>query len=146
MVTSYRGRSVTEAIIAVLSAPYAGLTVGDGEKPAAGGWAGAAGESSFRGYVVVHPIGVYEIGGTLADPSADVWPLHQITAYGAKRAQCEEIADDAREVMLNAALIVAGRRVSLVQPDGIGLVTRLDEVQPPIFMAPDRYMVCTTPT
>lgn len=141
---SYRGRAVTESVITVLTA--ATLRVGDGEKPAASGWQGAAGESTFRGYVVVHPVGGFNIDGTLDEPSDDVWPLAQVTAYGATRAQCEEIADDARAAMLSGSFVVAGRSLGRWQVDLVGVVTRVDNVQPPIFMAPDRYTVFTTPT
>lgn len=140
---SYRGRAVTEAIIAALTA--AGLIVGDGKKPAGGGWAGVAGQSNFNGYVVVHPVGATDIDGTIDDPSDDVWPIHQITAYGANRAQCEEVADDARAAMLAASLIAVGRNIGRYQIDMVGIVTRTDDVQPPIFMSPDRYIAFTSP-
>jgi hypothetical protein len=140
---SYRGRAITEAIIAVLTA--AGLRVGDGVKPAGAGWQGTAGQSDFRGYVVVHPVGGFEIDGTLDQPSDDVWPLHQLTSYGANRAQCEEVADDAREAMMTIPLTVTGRSLGRTRIDLVGVVTRTDDVQPPIYMAPDRYTVYTTP-
>lgn len=141
---SYRGRAVTEAILGVLGT--ASLRVGDSEKPANSGWAGAAGESTFRGYVVVHPVGGFDIGGTLDEPSDDVWPLMQVTSYGATRAQCEEIADDARAAMLSGSFVVAGRSLGRWRIDLVGVVTRTDDVQPPIYMAPDRYTVFTTPS
>lgn len=142
---SYRGRAVTDAIISVLST--AGLRVGDGEKPASSGWAGAAGQSTFRAYVVVHPMGGFDIDGTLDTPSDDVWPLVQVTSYGANRGQCEETADDAREAMLaSPAAVVTGRAIARWRIDLVGVVTRTDDVQPPIYMAPDRYTVFTTPS
>lgn len=141
---TYRSRPVTEAIIATLAT--ANLVVGDGEKPDDGGWVGVAGQSDFVGYVVVHPIGTRDIDGTLDEPSDDVWPLHQISAFGASRAQCEQIADTAREAMLGSTLAVTGRRVGRYQPDLLGIITRLDEEQPPLYMSPDRYMAFTTPS
>lgn len=141
---SYRGRAVTEAVITVLTA--AGLRVGDGEKPSTAGWQGAAQESTFRGYVVVHPVGGFDVYGTLDEPSDDVWPLVQLSSFGATRAQCEEIADDSRAAMLSGLFVVAGRSLGLWQVDLVGVVTRSDDVQPPIYMAPDRYTVFTTPT
>jgi hypothetical protein len=141
---SYRGRAVTESIISVLTT--AGLRVGDGEKPDASGWAGTAGQSNFRGYVVVHPVGGFDIDGPIDQPSDDVWPLAQVTAYGATRAQCEEIADDARAAMLSGVFVVAGRSLGRWLIDLVGVVTRTDDIQPPIYMAPDRYTVFTTPT
>lgn len=142
---SYRGRAVTDAIITVLTG--AGLRVGDSEKPANSGWAGTAGQSTFRGYVVVHPVGGFDIDGTLDAPSDDVWPLVQVTSYGATRSQCEELADDAREAMLaSPAAVVGSRTIARWRIDLVGVVTRTDDVQPPIYMAPDRYTVFTTPT
>lgn len=123
-----------------------GLRVGDGEKPADSGWAGVPGSSKFRGYCVVHPAGAFEIDGTLDEPSDDVWPLVQVTAFGATRQQCEEIADDARAAVLAGSFAVAGRALGRWRIDLVGVVMRTDDVQPPIFMAPDRYTVYTTPT
>lgn len=143
MTTSYRSRPVTQAIITALT--NAALVVGDGEKPDTGGWSGTPEQTPFIPYVVVHPLGSYEFDGTINDPYADVWPLHQITAYGATRAQCEETADNVRAVMLDGVLIVADRAVCIVQPDLLGIVSRVDDVQPPLYMAPDRYEICTTP-
>jgi hypothetical protein len=141
---SYRGRLVTESIISVLE--VATLRVGDGEKPANSGWQGTPGQSTFRGYVVVHPVGAFNIDGTLDQPSDDVWPLAQVTSYGATRAQCEEIADDARAAMLTGAFVVAGRSLGRWSIDLVGVVVRTDDIQPSIYMAPDRYTVFTTPT
>lgn len=142
-VTAYRSRPVTEAIIGALAG--AGLKTGDGEKPDDGGWTGTAGQSTFVPYVVVHPLGSYEMDGPIGDSFADVWPLHQLNAYGATRAQCEETTDNVRAVMLGAVLVVADRRVCIVKPDRLGIISRVDDAQPPLFMAPDRYSVCTTP-
>lgn len=141
---TYRARPVTEAIIAALTA--AGLVVGDGEKPELGGWTGTPGESDFNGYVVVHPIGATEIDGTLDNPSDDVWPLHQLTSYGAVRGQCEQIADTARNIILTAPIVIAGRSAGRYMIDFLGIAVRVDDVQPPIFQAPDRYVAFTTPS
>ena len=141
---SYRGRAVTEAVITVLTA--AGLSVGDGERPSGGGWQGTAGQSDFHGYVVVHPVGAFDIDGTIDQGSDDVWPLVQVTSYGAVRAQCEEIADDAREAMLTMPFTVSGRSLGRWRIDLVGVVARVDTEQPPIYMAPDRYTTYSTPS
>lgn len=134
---TYKARAVTDAVIAALAA--GGLRVGDGEKPADSGWLGVPGSSTFRAYVVVHPVGGSEIDGTLDLPSDDVWPLHQVTSYGSTRAGCEQVADNARAVMLAAPMAVAGRSRVRWLIDLVGVVTRADDVQPAIFMSPDRY-------
>lgn len=142
--SSYRGRPVTEAIITTLTA--AGLRVGDGEKPANSGWAGDPATSPFRAYVVVHPVGAFNIDGSSDQPVDDVWPLHQVTAYGATRAACEQVADNARAAMLAGPMAITGRAEARWLIDLVGVVTRVDEVQPAIYMAPDRYTAYTTPT
>lgn len=140
----YRGRYVTEAILTVLA--DAGLTAGDGEKPSTGGWHDTPGQSDFHAYVVVHPVGSGSTDGTLDEPSEDVWPIHQLTAYGANRAQCEELADDIRAVILGTSISIEGRRIGRWTIELQGVVTRVDTVQPPIWMSPDRYTAYTTPT
>lgn len=135
--TTYKGRAVTDSVIAALAG--AGLRVGDGEKPADSGWVGVPGSSQFRAYVVVHPVGGSDTDGTLDLPSDDVWPLHQVTAYGSTRAACEQVADNARAAMLAGPMSVAGRSDVRWLIDLVGIVTRADDVQPAIFMSPDRY-------
>lgn len=144
MVT-YQARPLTDAVIAALTAE--GLTVGDGEKPAtAAGWAGAPGMSVFREYVVVHPIGAAEIDGSNDDPDDDVWPIYQLSSFGAHRAQCEAIADKARVALLDADLVIPGRAVARMRIEFLGGSIRFDSPQPPIYMNADRFTAYTTPT
>lgn len=144
--SEYRAHPFTDAIVALLAAT--GYAVGDGEKPRTNaGWVGDPMESDFHGYLVVHPIGAYDIDGTIDNPSDDVWPLHQVTAYGATRAQCEEVADSARAMMLGNPLTVSGRHVGKCRLDLQGTVMRVDDVpaQGPLYMEPDRYTAFSTP-
>jgi hypothetical protein len=129
---SYTGRPVTDSIVTLLAG--AGLLVGEGDKPAGAGWQGTPGQSTFRAYVVVHPIGAASIDGTLDTPSADVFPLHQLSAFGATQDSSQQVADTARAVMLGAGW----------QLEFLGGVVRTDDVQPPLFMSLDRYTAFRT--
>jgi hypothetical protein len=129
---SYTGRPVTDSIVTLLAG--AGLLVGEGDKPAGAGWQGTPGQSTFRAYVVVHPIGAASIDGTLDTPSDDVFALHQLSAFGATQDSCQQVADRARAVMLGAGW----------QLEFLGGVVRTDDVQPPLFMSPDRYSAFRT--
>jgi hypothetical protein len=141
---SYQGRPISKAMVTALEA--AGLTVGYGEKPVGGGWVGVAGGSKFVPYVDVHPAGAVEIDGTFDEPSDDVWPLYQLTSHGATTEQCEEVAGRARAALLSSSIVVSGRSIGRWQVERQGEIIRADDVQPPIFMAPDRYAVFTTPS
>lgn len=143
--SDFSGRLLTDAIIAALTA--AGLTVGDGEKPSAGGWSGPAGQSTFAPYVVVYPLVGGSTSGTIAAPDADATPLYQLTSVGGTRAQAEWAADKARTVMLSTSWWgdADGRKVIQVRVDMLGGARRDDLDQPPLWYSPDRYGVYTTP-
>lgn len=139
----HSARTLTDAIIAALD--VAGITVGDGEKPAGGGWDDVARLSDHGGYVLLYPL----VGGTTAGPisdlAADATVLYQLTAVGASRQQAEWIADQARVVMLSKAFAPAGRVVTLVVIDMLGGATRDDAGKTPLWFSPDRYSVTTVP-
>lgn len=139
----HNGRLVTDAIIANLVA--ASMRVGDGEKPVAGGWTGAPGQSAFAGYVVVHPLPGGITDGSLDEPDADGYPIYQMSTFGATRAQCEAIADAVRDVMLDEPLVLASRKVMQVRIDMLGGARRDDAIQPPEWHGVDRYRIVTTP-
>lgn len=140
--STHAARLVTDGVVAALE--DAGLTVGDGEKPAGGGWVGTAGQSGFVPYVVVYPLAGGTVDGPIDGPAEDAYPLYQITAVGATRAQCEWAADTARDALL-AGFLLAGRRVAHVQVDMLGGTRRDDQNQPPLWYSPDRYSITTTP-
>jgi hypothetical protein len=142
-VSDHRGGPLTNAVISALS----GFTVGDGEAPAAGGWQGSPEVSPFTPYVVVHSMPGGTTDGTMAAPNIDAAVDYQTTCVGATRAQAEEIADDVRDVMLDAALTLAGglRVVIHRRLDFLGGALRDDTVQPALYIVPDRYRVFTTP-
>lgn len=142
MTDVHTGRVVTDAIIANLTA--AGMRVGDGIEPTGGGWTGAAGQSTFNGYVVVHPLPGGDVDGTIVASFADAAPLYQLSTFGASRGQAEFLADQARAVMLTAAITLSGRKVAQMRIDMLGGSARVDGVQPPIWMGVERYRVQTT--
>ena len=139
----YSGRLLTDAIILTLAT--AGLEVGDGEAPEGVGWQTIAGQSQFFGYVVVHPIPGGVLDGTIDAPDADAWPIYQCSSYGANRAQCEFVADEARDVLLSTPITLSARTVAQVRVDMLGGARREDDIQPPIWQGVDRYRIFTTP-
>lgn len=141
--SEHRGGDLTATLITTLAA----FTVGDGEKPATGGWQGAPAASVFVPYVVVHPMPGGTADGTMSAPNTDVAADYQFTCVGATRAQAEEIADDVRAVLLPAALTMAGTRAVIHRRlDFLGGAIRDDTVQPAVWFVPDRYRIFTTPT
>lgn len=148
---NYTARPVTDAIVTALVA--AGLVVGRGEKPhpaastatPIAGWTGVAGQSTFIGYVVVHPLSGGEVDGTLLDPDTDVSPLFQLSCHGATQDQCQLLADKAHTAMLTSSFTIAGRSVMRVVVDELPGARRYDDVQPPEWMSAGRYALLTTP-
>lgn len=145
MTTVFKGREITDAVIAALTA--ASLHVGDGDKPAGTGWQGNPGASNFVPYVIVYPLLGGTVDGSLDDPQADAWPAYQLTSTGGTRAQCELIADRARAVMLTAIAgqTIDGRRIGFVLIDALPGATREDDNQPSLYFAPERFRLQTSP-
>ena len=139
----HKGKELTDAIIAMLT--IGGLLVGDSEKPAGGGWQGAAGASTFVPYVDVWPTPGGIADGDMARPFSDVEPDYIIRAFGATRAQCEMVNDRVWQLMLSANLTLIGRRVLLVSPEVLPGAVREDVGQPPVWYAPGRWRIMTTP-
>jgi hypothetical protein len=143
MTELHKGYDLTNAIIGALEA--AGLVVGDAIQPEAGGWQGVPGESEFVPYVDVWPTPGGIADGTIASPYSDVDTDYVLRTFGATRAQVEYVADMAWEVMRTADFSTSGRKVTLVRPDVLPGVIRDDDAQPPVFFAPGRWRICTTP-
>jgi hypothetical protein len=142
--SDHRGGDVTDAIISRLTG--ASFVVGDGEAPAAGGWSGSVGQSTFVGYVDVHPLPGGDVDGTLAAPNADAAPDYQLISVGATRAQAEFIGDEVREVMIASPLsLPTGRTNVLLRIEMLGGAMRDDTVQPAVWIVSDRYRVLTKP-
>ncbi len=142
MAIIHKSLPLTNALLAGLQA--AGLTVGDGEKPAGTGWQGTPGQSTFNGYLILYPFGG-SLDGGLANPDEDADARYHIQANGATRQQCEHLQDAARVAMAAMTLTVAGRKVIQLRIDLLGGCARDDSVQPPLWIGFDRYACWTVP-
>lgn len=141
---THSGAAVTSAIVARLTA--GGVLVGRGEAPSTGGWAGTPGQSTFTPYTVVHPTIGGTTDGSIAEPDEDVSPDYTLTSVGATQQQCEIQCDKAVTAMFAAQLSISGGRVvSLLRYDQVAGVLRDDDVKPPVYFAPARFRIVTTP-
>lgn len=122
----------TDAILGVLET--AGYRIGDGQAP----------EDNTLPYAVLYPL-VASTNGTLDNPDEDLAYECQISLVGKTRPQVENLADEIRDTIMNTPLVIAGRSVFRIQPV-YGAVRPDDDVQPPLFFIPDRYLIWTVPT
>lgn len=88
---------LTDYLLGVLGT--AGLLVGDGAAPEAGGWDDDPNlpNSSYVPYVVLNPMSVPEPSGPVGDTSSDFRAPYSVTSYGISRKQCEFYADASRK-------------------------------------------------
>lgn len=131
----------TDALLTLL----AGLPVGDGIKPDAGGFPGGDSTAQFVPYAVLHSGILADVSGPVGDPFADTSSEYQITAVGETAAQARAVADKARGLILAATLVVSGRHVQLVRWVHSLPAQRDDDVIPPLFYAVDLYAVDSAP-
>jgi hypothetical protein len=96
-------------------------------------------------YVDVWPTPGGVADGTLGDPYADVQPDYIIRVFAATRAQCEYVSDRVWARMLSPHLVLDGRRVQMVSPEVLPGVVREDVGEPPLWYAPGRWRIWTTP-
>lgn len=135
-------RTLTAAIIAALTS--ANLTVGRGEKPAAGGWQGDPCGTNFAPYVVVYSLDG-DLDGAIDYGAEDGVVRYQLSSIGATAEQAEWAADTARIALLGTTPSVTGRRIGLITFDDIGGTVRDDKQQPPLWQVAERFTVMTTP-
>lgn len=134
-------RSVEEAFAALL----AGFVVGDGQKPAGGGWQGAPGTSEFVGYVFWRP-GVGLADGTLAVADSHVERMFSVTCVGRTRSGASTLSK-------NVITAVSGQRIETesrvttapITVERWGPVDLDPTVQPSVFMAVHLFRVDTVP-
>jgi hypothetical protein len=141
-VRDHETRQLTSAVIAVLTS--AGLTVGRGEKPAAGGWQGQAEVTNFVPYVVVYSLDG-DLDGAIDYGAEDSTFRYQFSSIGATAEQAEWAADTARLALLATTPSVTGRRIGLITFDDLGGTVRDDKQQPPLWQVAERFTVMTTP-
>ena len=137
----HQTRPLTAAIVATLTA--AGLTVGRGEKPTAGGWQDDC-TTVFTPYVIVYSLGG-ELDGAIDYGAEDGTIRYQLSSVGATAEQAEWVADAARLALLAATVSVSGRRLGHVDFDDLGGTVRDDRQQPPLWQVAERFAVMTTP-
>lgn len=143
----------TSALVDLLNGPIKTFDAGDphlSDEPGGigWGWQGTPGQAKFKAYRIVYPIigGIFD--GTLGEPSDDASLIYQVTCIGRDRPQCEWVADDTNDILIEqqASLVVPGRYIMRIWADMPGGgVRRDDEVQPPVFIATPRYRIESTP-
>lgn len=145
MTTQFEGASLTDAIIAILTA--ASFVVGDGEAPAAGGWSGAPLTSTYVPYVNVHAVPGGLTDGPISLPDVDAGADYILISVGATRGQAEAVGDDVRALMLTAAVtLLNSRSVVHRRIEMLGGAVRDDTVLPPVWFVSDRYRFLTVPS
>lgn len=120
-------------------------SVGDHEKPKAGGWQGTAGRSEFVPYIVLTATPSQAPTGSVAKPNVDVWFGYALTSVGTHRDQVEKTAAMARERLLSLRRTKTddGRSVSSVQVTRYGGVDRLP-TEPPLYLVTDQVSMFTS--
>lgn len=137
---------LTDYLITQLTS--AGLLVGDGEAPDAGGWDDDPNlpTSSYIPYVVLNPMAAAEPTGPLGDTSADFRVPYSVTAAGISRKQVETYADIGRKKITDLTRVViqlSGEnwKIQQARANSIGGVVRSDTVEPSEFTQSDVVIV-----
>jgi hypothetical protein len=138
----HKPRQLTLAILAAID--DTNILVGDGVKPPTGGWQGASSSSTFKPYVVLAALGGGS-SGDLDNPNGDSEPQYQTALFGATVAHCESVIDRVRSAILDADYTLTGRKNIGVVLDYGGLMSRDDDVQPPVWSLIDRWRFFTVP-
>lgn len=108
--------TTTAAVIAHLEG--AGLLVGDGRKPVAGGWSGAPGQSDHVSYCIVRHVGGSDIYSDDVTDAADAYrPLYDAWVVGGSRSEAQEALGVVCDRMLRVPLTIDGFRVQRVELD-----------------------------
>lgn len=138
-----RYEQLTAALIGHLEA--AGMVVGDGQAPEAGGWSGTAGQSNYTAYCVVHPLLGGIVSGSIGDPHGDGEVVYQVSCYGPTRQSAEIVASNVDTAIKSLPYpSVVGMTIRYVDDDVLGGARRQDELQPPDWVAVPRYRFYVT--
>ena len=134
-------RSIETAFKALLGA----FLVGDGAKPAGGGWQGAAGTSTFRNYVILKP-GPGVTDGPLADPDSQIDRDFFVSCVASTSDGCAILASNVINAVRGARIATATRvTTGPITVDRWGSIDRDDTVQPSVFIATHVFRVDTVP-
>lgn len=142
-----RQAQVTAGLVSRLKTT--GLLVGDGRAPTGGGWQGAAGQSVFVSYLVVHPISARRQGpdSSISDRNDAPTSIVQVTAVGQDRRAAETAADLAAARLLNRApLDIPGQATVLLVHETSAGSAPDESVTPPVWTAIERYRLDLQPT
>lgn len=118
----------TDAVEALLAG--AGVAVGRGQKPAAGGWQGEAGRSTFVPYAVLYPSTGVGAATALCDPNRSMDWMVQVTVVGATSPQAGRTADLVKATLTGTRLSVPGRSVHGLRCELDRPITRDDQMSP----------------
>lgn len=123
----------------------AGLLIGDGMAPDAGGWDDDPNvpSSTYVPYLVINPMAVAEPTGPVADTSADFRVPYSLMSSGISRKQVEVYADKGRKILTDMARVrvtlgTGGDwKIQQVRANSIGGMVRTDNTEPPEFSQTD---------
>lgn len=120
-----------DAVLAALRS--AGLTVGEGGKPA----------GTATRYAVVYFDPGRSLTESLGDQRTDFVLSFQVTCVGPNQTECLWVAQRTRQA-LHGPLTVAGRSAWRPIEDGGPPVQRDDDVSPPLYFLPVQYRLQST--
>lgn len=141
----YRG-PLTELLLTTLA--DVGKPVGDGERPAAGGWSGQPNSpgASYVPFVVLTAGTSTRSSGSIGAPQTE-WQLNYLLqTFGVQRAQCDWIADRARDVLnalrgTDVQLGPARHRIQQVWTSAIGGISPSYVSDPPVWSQQDQIVI-----
>ena len=129
---------VTDAVLVTLRGALA-FDVGDNQAP-------PEPRSPSFPYATVYSLDDADRSGPYNDGQSDVVHNIQVTTVGETRDQAQRLLDFAKSAMrADAAIVVASRRVLLVEEVQGGGVERDDAKQPPYFYGISIFDITTTP-
>lgn len=140
--TVHDPRTFIDAVISRLDSQTT-MEIGDATKPS--GVTYNPDGLPLEPYVVVYGGPDGDSTGTLNDPDADLWWTWTVTSIGGSRQQCAWAQNAVRDALVGWRPVVTGFGFGLtelaqgVHPD------RDDDVQPPLFFAPDEFRVFASP-
>jgi hypothetical protein len=136
---------VVAAVVELLRGQSPPVLTDVAQRPAGGGWQGAAGTSVFKPYTVLWPDpGIPE--GSLGDRHSDLTVGFQVTAVGQTGVQALWMQSTARNVLLGQTPTVAGRLVWPLWVEDAQFVLRDDDETPALYYATAQYKLRTGPT
>lgn len=125
--------------------------VGDGRRPAGGGWAGSPNSdgSNFTPYVIIVANTATESSGPFDQPQGDWHMPYSFQYFGVARNQVDALADKGIALLsgLRGTTQLLGAinyRIQQVHTDSIGGIVRTDVTDPPYFGRQDGMSVWLT--